>query len=174
MHSKRYIMKRRIFKNDIETLRVEGRAIMDSTIDSRFYNRVAAVNAVLSGITPNKAAGWFGMTGRSLAGWVKKVDEFGFESLKDKPRPGAPTKLKPEQIAEIDKILQSNPECHGFRVWDGPTLSALIKQRYNVILGARQCQRLFHKLGYSKVRPQTYPSKDSDNSEERECFQKKS
>ena len=26
-------MKRRIFKNDIETLRVEGRAIMDSTLE---------------------------------------------------------------------------------------------------------------------------------------------
>lgn len=166
-------MKHKIFKNNVETLRVKGRAIMDSTIDSRFYNRVAAVNAVLSGITPNNAAGWFGMTGRSLAGWVKKVDEFGFESLKDKPRPGAPTKLNPEQQAEIDKTLQSNPETYGFRVWDGPTLSALIKQKFNVTLSTRQCQRLFHKLGYSKVRPQTCPSKDSDNSEERECFQKK-
>ena len=39
--------------------------MMDATIDSRYYNRVAAVNAVLSGVLPSTAAEWFGMTGRS-------------------------------------------------------------------------------------------------------------
>ena len=166
-------MKRKIFKSDIELLIVKGREIMESTVDSRFYNRVAAVNAVLSGVSPKKAAAWFGMTGRTLSIWVKKVDELGFESLKDKPRPGAPTKLSDTQIEELDKVILSEPEIYGYKVWDGPTLSELIKCRYGVHLSTRQCQRLFHKMGYSKVRPQTYPSKGKEKTEEREEFQKK-
>lgn len=166
-------MKKRIFKSNVNELIEEGRNIMDSTIDSRFYNRVAAVNAVLSGVSPNQAAGWFGMTGRSLAGWVKKVDEQGFDSLKDKSRSGAPPKLNVAQLEEIDKMLQSSPSDYGCKVWDGPSLSSVIKQRYGIELSTRQCQRLFHKLGYSRVRPQTYPSKDYEQTEARVAFQKK-
>ena len=166
-------MKRKIFKSNVNELIEEGRNIMDATIDSRFYNRVAAVNAVLSGVSPTQAAGWFGMTGRSLTGWVKKVDEQGFSSLKDKPRQGAPSKLSATQLEEIDKILQSSPADYSCKVWDGPTLSSIIKQKYGTELSTRQCQRLFHKLGYSRVRPQTYPSKDYEQTEARVAFQKK-
>lgn len=166
-------MKRKIFKSNVDELIEKGRSIMDATIDSRYYNRVAAVNAVLSGESPNKAAAWFGMTGRSLAGWVKKVDELGFESLKDKPRPGAPKKLNSTQLTEVDKMLQSSPSDYGCKVWDGPSLSSVIKQKYDVELSVRQCQRLFHELGYSRVRPQTYPSKDYEQTEARIEFQKK-
>ena len=166
-------MKRKVFKSDVESLKEEGRKIMESTVDSRFYNRVAAVNAVLSGISPSKAADWFGMTGRSLSLWVKKVDEHGFDSLRDKPRPGAPQKLTTSQIQEVDKMLQGSPSDYGCKVWDGPSLSAVIKQTFGVDLGVRQCQRLFHKLGYARIRPQTYPSKGSEQTEARESFQKK-
>lgn len=166
-------MKRKIFKSDVDKLIEEGRNIMDATIDSRYYNRVAAVNAVLSGVSPNKAAIWFGMTGRSLTGWVKKVDEEGFGSLKDKPRPGAPSKLNGVQLEEIDKMLQSDPADYGCKVWNGPSLSSVIKQKYEIELSTRQCQRLFRKLGYSRVRPQTYPSKDYEQTEARISFQKK-
>ena len=166
-------MKRKVFRSDIEALKEEGRSIMESSTESRFYNRVAAVNAVLSGVTPKIAAGWFGMTGRSLAGWVKKVDEEGFESLKDKQRPGAPPKLTKKQLGEIDEMLQMDPSEFGCEVWDGPSLSAAIKQTFGVDLGTRQCQRLFHKLGYARVRPQTYPSKDYEQTEARDSFQKK-
>lgn len=166
-------MKRKVFKSSIEELKEKGRNIMDATIDSRFYNRVAAVNAVLAGVSPTEAAGWFGMTGRSLSGWVKKVDEYGFDSLKDKPRSGAPKKLSPTQLAEIDKMLQDSPSDYGCKVWDGPSLSSVIEQKYDVELSVRQCQRLFHELGYSRVRPQTYPSKDYEQTEARIEFQKK-
>ena len=166
-------MKRKVFKSDIETLKEEGRSIMEASVDSRFYNRVAAVNAVLSGISPSKAADWFGMTSRSLTGWVKKVDEEGFEALRDKQRSGAPPKLTASQLGDIDKMIQGDPADFGCKVWDGPSLSAAIKRTFGVNLGTRQCQRLFHRLGYARVRPQTYPSKDYEQTEARDSFQKK-
>ena len=166
-------MKRKIFKSDVESLRLQGREIMNSSIDSRFYNRVAAVNAVLSGVSPNVACEWFNMTSRSLTGWVKKVDEQGFESLRDKVRPGAPKKLNTDQMKKLDTIIQRQPTEYGFNVWDGNSLSELIENTFHVKLGVRQCQRLFHKLGYVRIRPQTFPSKGVAQSEARDTFQKK-
>lgn len=174
MHAKSADMRQKVYTSNVETLKEEGRRIMDATIDSRYYNRVAAVNAVLSGVLPSTAAEWFGMTGRSLSLWVKKADEQGFESLRDRPRPGAPKRLSDSQIEYVDRMLQGAPSDYGCQVWDGPNLSAAIKRTFGVELGTRQCQRLFHKLGYSKIRPQTFPSKDAERTEERESFQKKS
>lgn len=166
-------MRQKVFKSDVESLLKEGLAIVEETPVSRYYLRVAGVNAVLSGNSSAQAAKWFGVSSRTLNGWVKKVDEQGFESLMDKPRSGSPSKLNEEQLAEIDRMIQSSPENQGIKVWDGPSLSSVIKQRFGIELGVRQCQRLFHKLGFSKIRPQTYPSKDNEHTEEREAFQKK-
>lgn len=166
-------MRKKIFKSDVSKLREEGLRIAQESGVSRFYFRVSAVNAVLSGQSSLQVCKWFGVSSRSLNGWVKKVDEQGFESLMDKPRSGSPSKLNEEQLAEIDRMIQSSPENQGIKVWDGPSLSSVIKQRFGIELGVRQCQRLFHKLGFSKIRPQTYPSKDNEHTEEREAFQKK-
>ena len=87
-------------------------------------------------------------------------------------RPGRPCKLSEKQKEEIDSVLQSDPRDLGYKVWDGPTLSAYILNRYNIQLSTRQCQRLFKELGFSLIRPQTYPSKDYENTEERQMFKK--
>ena len=166
-------MRQKVFKSDVESLLKEGLAIVEETPVSRYYLRVAGVNAVLSGNSSAQAAKWFGVSSRTLNGWVKKVDEQGFESLMDKPRPGAPRKLNENQLKELDKMIQGNPADYGCKVWDGPSLSMVINQTFGVSLGVRQCQRLFHELGFSRIRPQTYPSKDCDQTEERKAFQKK-
>ena len=93
--------------------------------------------------------------------------------LRVAPRPGAPRKLNENQLKELDKMIQGNPADYGCKVWDGPSLSMVINQTFGVSLGVRQCQRLFHELGFSRIRPQTYPSKDCDQTEERKAFQKK-
>ena len=42
------------------------------------------------------------------------------------------------------------------------SLSDFIFRKYEVKLGVRQCQRLFHQLGFSQIRPQAFPSKDHE------------
>ena len=77
-----------------------------------------------------------------------------------------------EQLKEIDSVLQSDPNTYGYKLWDGPSLSAYINDTYNVSLSIRHCQRLFHELGYSLIRPQPYPSKGYEDTEERKEFKK--
>ncbi len=57
-----------------------------------------------------------------------------------------------------------------YQVWDGLSLSSYIEKRYSIHLSVRQCQCLFHKLGFSLVRSQTYPNKGENNKDERETL----
>ena len=50
--------------------------------------------------------------------------------------------------------------------------SQYIKKQFGVDIGVRQCQRLFRSLGYSHIRPQPYPSKGYEDTEERTAFKK--
>jgi transposase len=100
------------------------------------------------------------------------VDEGGFEALRPKKRPGRPNKLTKDQKEEIKVAILSEPSIHGYNVWDGPSLSDFILKKYEVKLGVRQCQRLFHQLGFSQIRPQAFPSKDHEEDPNREEFKK--
>lgn len=66
----------------------------------------------------------------------------------------------------------SNPDNHGFKVWDGPSLSKYIKDTFDIDLGVRACQKLLHKMGFALVRPQMYPSLGNPDNEARDAFKK--
>ena len=66
-----------------------------------------------------------------------------------------------------------DPNLYGYHIWDGVSLSDFINKKYNVELGVRQCQRLLHKMGFSLIRPQPFPSKGNEDSYERKEFKEK-
>lgn len=164
-------MPKRKFRSDRNALLSQGRLILSTSEDAKFIHRVDMVNLVLSGIPVATLSAATNNSVNSITGWVKKVDEQGFDALRSKKQPGRPAKLTQEELEKIKSVLQEEPETHGFRVWDGPSLSSYIEQKFNVKLGIRQCQRLFHSLGFSLIRPQTHPCPNVD-SKEREEFKK--
>ena len=103
---------------------------------------------------------------------MKAVDEKGFEALRPRKQPGRPFRLTPSQKEEIKVALLLPSEESGYNVWDGPSLSDYIRKKYDITLGVRQCQRLFHELGFSQIRPQAFPSKDHEEDPRREEFKK--
>lgn len=145
---------------------------MQKSDGSRFYFKVFAVNSVLSGMSSAEVAEIAGVSRYTVSEWVTLADEKGFESLVPVKPSGRPPKLTSEQESETDVILQKEPSEFGYKVWDSPTLSAYIKRTYNIELSDRQCLRLFNKLGYSRVRPQIFPSKGYENTEVRTEFKK--
>ena len=74
--------------------------------------------------------------------------------------------------AFTDAIDMDDPEKYGYHVWDGPTLSAYIKSKYDIDLGVRSCQKLLHKMGFSLIRPQIYPSLENQDDGARNEFKK--
>ena len=165
-------MNNRKYRTNPDVLLAQGQAIMSSSDESRFLFRVFAVNMVLAGTPASQVGASAGFTKAAVTGWVKIVDEQGFEALRPQKRAGRPPKLTADQLKLIDAVLQDDPKNYGYKVWDGPSLSAYIKEKFEVEIGVRQCQRLFHSLGYSRVRPQPFPSKGYEDTEEREAFKK--
>lgn len=165
-------MNNRKYNTDPDELLNQGKEIMSSSDESKYYFRVFAVNMVLAGTPASAVGASAGVSKAAVTSWVKTADEIGFEALHTKSRPGRPKKLTEDQYDEIDKALQNDPQKYGINVWDGPSLASFINENYAVSLSVRQCQRLLHALGYSKIRPQTYPSKGYEDTEERETFKK--
>lgn len=166
-------MPARKYKTDPFRLLAEGQKIVVSSNDPRFKHKVEMVNLVLSGLTPSYLSKYCAESKSTITLWVKIADEQGFDALRPKPRPGRPPKLTLEQLEEVRKTLENDePQKHGFHVWDVLSLSAYVKKAYNVDIGVRQCQRLFHSLGFSLVRPRIFPSKGKENTEERVAYKK--
>ena len=166
-------MPARKYKTDRSQLLSEGLEIVHSTTDDKYRHKVEMVNLVLGGLTPSCLSSYCGDSKRTITLWVKIADEQGFEALKPKKPTGRPPRLTNEQKAEIRAILEEdNPKKYGQNVWDGPSLSSLIEKTYAIKLSVRQCQRLLHSLGFSLVRPQTFPSKGEQNEQERMDYKK--
>ena len=165
-------MNIRTFMSDKQTLIDEGKRIVTANDDAKFLRKVTIVNLMLNGAKATELSELCGETSRTLTGWIKLVDEKGFEALRPKKQPGRPNKLTNSQKEEIKVAILSDPATYGYNIWDGPSLADFIKNQYQVSLCVRQCQRLFHKLGFSQIRPQVFPSKDRKEDPNREDFKK--
>lgn len=160
------------FINDPELLLEQGKQIVSENADNKFVHRVSMVNLMLSGLSAKKLSEFCGDSERTLQTWLKKVDESGWDSLLAVKQAGRPNKLNDQQIAEIKVAIIAGPEASGYNVWDGPALSDFIKTKYGIDYGVRACQLLMHRMGFSLIRPQTYPSLGNPDDEAREAFKK--
>lgn len=165
-------MPSRKYVTPIEQLQAKAREIIKANNDSRFLHRVECVNFVLNGMTPSALSEMVHESKNTITSWVKTADEKGFDALRIKEYPGRPKKLQDDALAEIKAAINDEPEQYGFRVWDGPSLAEFINSKYNVGMSVRQCQRLFHELGFALIRPRTMPTKGEDNQEKRAEFKK--
>lgn len=168
-------MRTHKYKNDPKDLLEQGKRIVsekEDHEDSKFVYRVSMVNLMLSGLSPKELSSSCGYSERTLQGWIKKVDESGWEALKTKKQTGRPGKLTDEQREEIKNSISEEPEKLGYTVWGGPSVSDFIKTKYGIDYGVRACQGLLHTMGFSLIRPQIYPSLENPDTEARENFKK--
>ncbi len=167
-------MPKRKYHTDPARLLAEGQKIVQTTEDAKYRHRVEIVNLVLGGQIPSQLSQYVKESKNTITRWVKIADEQGFESLRFKKPAGRPSRLNAAQRNAIKSVLEEDdPKAQGYEVWDGLSLSSYIEKTYSIHLGVRQCQRLFHKLGFSLVRPQIHPNKGEDNQEARETFKKR-
>lgn len=166
-------MPSRKYITDPSVLLAQGRLIVSSTDDAEYQHRVEMVNLVLGGLTPSFLSKFISESKETVTRWVKTADEKGFEALKVRKSSGRPPKLNEEQLQMIKTVLvESEPQKYGYMEWNGISLSDYINKKFSVKISIRQCQRLFHRLGFSLIRPQTFPSMGENNKEEREEFKK--
>lgn len=147
---------------------------IESNPQGRYFHRLHLVLLLSRGIKCSEVAALYNEPLRNIQRWAKELNEHGLEALKDLDRSGRPTRLTSQQLDELKTDIEKGPLQFGFTqgFWDGPLLSHHIHIKYAVSISVRQCQRFFHRVGYSLLRPQPITARSSD--EAREDFKKTS
>lgn len=130
------------------------------TKEGRYFHRLAVVLYVLRGASAYDASRAFGFSSRTIEYWIKRLASNGLNGLWDGKHSGRPGRLSASQIQGLRKELRRYPRDLGYdqNLWDGVLLSHHLEKNYAVSLSVRQCQRLFHQLGFSLQRPRRQAS----------------
>ncbi len=151
---------KRITVPDAETFIAAIQDELLRTKEGRYFHRLAVVLYVLRGASAYDASRAFGFSSRTIEYWIKRLASNGLNGLWDGKHPGRPSRLSASQIQGLRKELRRYPRDLGYdqNLWDGLLLSHHLEKNYAVSLSVRQCQRLFHQLGFSLQRPRRQAS----------------
>jgi transposase len=122
---------------------------------ARYDHRLHGVLLVCRGFSSYEVAKMFGQSPTTIQRWVGSFQKNGFAGLEDCEKAGRPNRLTSQQLKSINGALRKSPRDFGYsqNMWDGKLLSHHVEEVHNVPLGVRQCQRLFHQLGFRLRKP---------------------
>jgi len=145
---------------------VELRRLARVAKDVRQSGRLLSIAAVLDGMNRTDAARIGGMDRQTLRDWVHRFNAAGPDGLLDQWSSGPPSRLSPEQQADLAAIVEKGPDraVDGVVRWRCVDLKRVIKERFGVDYDTRYVGKLLRKLGFSHVsaRPQ-HPAQDAHN-----------
>jgi transposase len=115
--------------------------------EARYDHRLHGVLLVAQGMNCSQVAQLLGDAPRTVAYWVQKFEQKGLAALQEGTRSGRPSKLKAQQLADLQRVLRGTPRDVGLSSnrWDGSTMAAYLRQKHQVDLGPRQCRRLLRR-----------------------------
>jgi transposase len=121
---------------------------INNSSESHFLHRLHCVLLVTEGCCCHQVADWFGVHQRTVERWVHYFKEFGIEGLKDEQKTGRPTKVRDDQLRQLQQDILIKPSELKYieHKWSGKLLKTHLKQRYDIDMSIRQCQRLLHQL----------------------------
>jgi transposase len=165
-------MRRLVVLGDVEGVKKAVRDEIKCSDDAGYVTRLHAVLDVCDGLSCREAGERIGRSARCVELWVNRFNGLGMDGLKYEPRPGRPSRLDMGVLREVAQDLRTTPRSFDYpqNLWDGKLLSHHLEKRYNISLGVRQCQRLFHHLGFRLRAPR--PVSDKMNPEWGEAFKK--
>jgi transposase len=145
-------------KLEIKDAKIIQLAVQDEILrseESRYDHRLHGILLVCGGFSCSEVGKLFGQSPRTVQYWVRRFEESGFSGLQETPRPGRPAALDGAVREAVGRDLRRSPSELGYgqNLWDGKLLSHHVSRSYGVNLGVRQCQRLFHELGFRRRKP---------------------
>lgn len=153
---------RRLQIEDTELTRIAIQQEIGRSEESRYDHRLHGLLLLAAGHSCRQVAELFGEDDTTVQRWVHRFTQGGLTALREGARPGRPRSLDQSQWSALEADLRRDPREFGLatRCWDGPSLSKLLRLRYGVELGVRQCQRIFRQMG-SRLRRTAYPVTES-------------
>lgn len=137
------------------------RRLARNAVDADQARRLLAIAAVYEGMSREDAARIGSMDRQTLRDWVHRFNADGADGLVNRPPPGNPRRLTPDQEAELARIVEGGPGSAGLghlARWRCADLKALIEQRWGVDYHERTIGKLLDRLGFSHIttRPRHY------------------
>lgn len=140
---------------DVETFIAAIQDEISHPAEGRYYHRLHVVLHALKETSCYEAARIYGHSPCGVYNWIHHLITKGLNGLREEEHPSRPSKLSLSQRKELRKhlLLSSREFAYDQNVWDGPLLSYHLKKYFSVHLRVRQCQNLFHRLGFTLQRP---------------------
>ena len=159
---------RRITIKNPEEAKAILRAEIHRTNETRLQHRLHCILLICDGKTCAEVVALFSDSLRAVQYWVKRYNETGIEGLRDPARTGRIPRLLPEDRDILAQDLRRSPRELGYtqNLWDGKLLSHHLKQKFNIELKIRQCQNLFHQLGFRRRKPRPVIAKADPEAQE--------
>jgi transposase len=141
----------------------ELRRLAAATKNANQSRRLLSLAAILDGMSRTAAARVGGMDRQTLRDWVHRFNERGPEGLKDTWSKGHPSRLSPDQQAELAQLVETGPDraVHGVVRWRRVDLKRLVAERFGIAYHERTIGKILHQLGFSHIsaRPR-HPAQD--------------
>ena len=146
---------KRLQINNKDIIRIATLQEIRRNEESRYDHRLHGLLLVSGGMTCYDVAKQFAQSATTIQRWVNRFEKDGFAGLQDRERPGRTTTLTPKQLISLNADLRTSPRIFGYSntLWDGKLLAHHLSKQYQVVLGVRQCQRIFHSLGFRRRKP---------------------
>jgi len=146
---------RKLQVRDADIIRLAVQDEIQRSEESRYDHRLHGILLVCCGLSCTTVAELFGQSRRAVQYWVRRFEQSGFAGLQDTPRPGRPAVINASARKAVGVDLRRSPLDFGYsqNLWDGKLFSHHLYKRYRVKVGQRQCQRLFHQLGFRLRKP---------------------
>jgi transposase len=132
---------------------------------------------VLDGASLLAMAEKLDVTQSAVTKWLAAYVARGFDGLSPGRAPGPHSRLSPEQLDELARVIEGGSVAAGFTsgVWTGRMVAGFIRDRFGVAYSWKYVPELLHKLGFSVQRPRKKLSRADHEAQEfwlRETFPK--
>ena len=125
--------------------------------DPKYRLRLEAIILILQGQNSSEAARVLKLPRRTVQDWFKRFRDGGLEALKSGHR-GRPTKIAPEDIEEIRRVIEEEPERIVGKKLTGEDVVAILTTFYRnkkrimpPEFSARACRRYIKEYGLDKI-----------------------
>ena len=121
---------------------------------ARLAQRVHGVYLASKGLTCPQIMNITGAARRTIQQWVHKYNKQGIAGLKDKPRPGTPTKLPRKKEFKFQRRIEAGPtKADGVSVLNGPAIRRILEREFGVLYSRQGLYDLLYRLGYACLCP---------------------
>jgi len=123
--------------------------------DWREGRRLRALELSQQGWKQQDIADALGVTQGAVSLWLTRAKREGIEGLRHRKATGAPSRLTPEQRAQIPALLNRGAESFGFRgdIWSCARIAEVIHRELGVLYHPAHVSRLLKQCGWSRQRP---------------------